>query len=384
MPRKSTAKVEAGSLILGLAVGVMVSGAYFAGKFSVQPTTTASTTAPIIAPDKTSGALGLETIADIAAEAGKSVVNIDTETVVQIPSFVHTFPLELFGIAEQAEPLVQRQRGTGSGIILKSDGYILTNNHVVGDAQQIKVTLADKRAFDGQVIGRDPLTDLALVKINAKGLPVAKIGESKNLKPGEFAVAIGSPLGFDHTVTLGIISAVGRDTPFEDGSTLKDFIQTDAAINPGNSGGPLLNIKGEVVGINRQIMRNGQNIGFAIPSEIFQDIFKQLIADGRVKRPYIGMKMQQIDPQLAHTIGVPENTKGVVVIRVTQGGPCDRVGIAPGDVITKIEGKDVISPKDIRDYVMSHKIGDTISLALIHEGNLTTTKVRIDEYRVSQ
>ncbi|OPZ83935.1 MAG: putative serine protease HhoB precursor [bacterium ADurb.Bin425] len=275
---------------------------------------------------------------------------------------------------------MQKRRGVGSGLIIREDGYILTNNHVVGNAQQIKVSLQDKRTFDGKVIGRDPFTDLAVVKIDAKGLPVSKIGESKSLRPGDFAIAIGSPLGFDHTVTLGIISALGRSIDAEN-KPISNLIQTDAAINPGNSGGPLLNIKGEVVGVNVAIRGDGQNIGFAIPSEVFSEVSKQLIEQGHVSRPYLGIKMQIMDEAMAQALGLPPNTKGALVAQVGQGSPAEEGGLQIQDVITSIDGQPVKDPEDVRAFVKSKKTGDIVRIAVLRQGSLTSIKVKLGEFK---
>jgi len=277
-----------------------------------------------------------------------------------------------------------RQRGVGSGLIIKADGLILTNNHVVGRANQIKVTLSDKRVFEGKVVGRDELNDLALVKINATGLPVARIGASKNVRPGDWAIAIGSPAGLDHSVTLGIISALGRSL-FEI-SERGQLIQTDAAINPGNSGGPLLNIQGEVIGINTAVSsaRGGQqiqNIGFAIPSEVFEDTVQQLLASGQVKRPYVGIVMQDLSPEIVQALSLPPGITGVRVARLTAGSPAAQAGIEEGDIVTSADGKSLNAAEELRACVRSHKIGDTTVLQISRGGKDLTVKVAVGEMK---
>lgn len=383
--RSARGKIESGSLVIGLLVGVAISGAFLAGKMTGGTTSQPKPETAAVAgvnPSPLAGALGLETVADIAADAGKAVVNIDTMTVVQMPFFTESFtPMDLFGFGEvTAQPMIQKRRGVGSGVIFRKDGYILTNNHVVGNAQQIKVTLTDKRVFDGKVIGRDPYTDLAVVKIEAKDLPTARVGSSKELRPGDFAIAIGSPLGFDHTVTMGIVSALGRSIDAEN-KPISNLIQTDAAINPGNSGGPLLNIKGEVVGVNVAIRGDGQNIGFAIPSEVFDDVAKQLISSGHVKRPYLGIKMQAVDPQLAQALGLAADTQGAVVAQVGQGSPAEAGGIKVEDVITAIDGTTIKAPEDVREIVKSHKVGETLKVAVLRQGELKALTVTLGDFK---
>lgn len=260
---------------------------------------------------------------------------------------------------------------------MQPDGYILTNNHVVGNADSIKVTLADKRVFDGHVVGRDRYTDLAVVKIDAKGLPSAKIGSTKGLRPGDWAIAIGSPMGLDHSVTLGIISALGR--PIFEVSERGQLIQTDAAINPGNSGGPLLNIRGEVIGINAAISGKGQNIGFAIPSEVFQDVMQQLLANGKVKRPWVGVQMQELTPELAQQLGSPGAT-GVIVANVTEASPADAAGLVPGDIIKSVDDKDTNSGQEVRAALRSHKVGDKMSLTILRKGKAIKVLVTIGDF----
>lgn len=382
MVRRKAGRIEGGSLALGLVAGLAIAGAYFAGQATVKPVENATTTTTTTTRTTLMGNLGRETVADLAASAGQSVVNIDTMRMVQLPYFTRTVsPLDILGLGQMSErPMYQEQRGVGSGVIYRQDGYILTNNHVVGNAREIKVTLADKRVFEGKVIGRDPYTDIALVKINASGLPVAKIGSSKDLRPGDFAIAIGSPLGFDHTVTLGIVSALGRSIDAEN-KPIGNLIQTDAAINPGNSGGPLLNINGEVVGINVAVRGDGQNIGFSIPSETFNYVVDQLIAHGRVKRPYLGIKMASIDSQIAATVGVSPDTRGVVVTEIRNDSPAARASIMAGDIITAVDGKSVEKPLDVREAVKLHKVGEGVAIEILRSGKKQSLKVTLGEFR---
>lgn len=374
--RNRLGKIEASSAVVGLIFGLVIASSYYAGKLNPEAPPTTST----VNQTPSSMLTGSNMVADIAHEAGRYVVNIDTAQVIAIPNIpLGLDPFEIFGFGHpgafrQVQPEVIQQRGVGTGVIIRADGYILTNNHVVGNADKIKVTLEDKRSFDGKVVGRDRLTDLALVKVNAKDLPVAKIGNSKTLRPGDWAIAIGSPLGLDHTVTLGIISALGRSL---DDSDNKKLIQTDAAINPGNSGGPLLNIRGEVIGINQAIKANGQNIGFAIPSEVFQDVSKQLLDTGHIQRPYIGLYMAELNGELRQELNLGKEQTGVVVARVYQGSPAARAGLEPGDLIIQVDNLPVANPKDIRERVQTKKVGDDLIFQVVRSENKLKLKVKV-------
>lgn len=319
-------------------------------------------------------ALGENTIADLAAEAMKSVVNIDTETsvVVQQDPFSRFSP---FGFFDEGTPLRKYEiSGTGTGVIYRNDGYILTNNHVVGKANKIKVTLNDERVFSGKVVGRDPYTDLALVKISATGLPVAKFGSAQKLRPGDFAFAIGSPAGLSNTVTLGIISALGRSLgELGEGG----LIQTDTAINPGNSGGPLLNLHGEVVGINTAIRKDYQNIGFAIPTDIAQKVADQLLKKGSIEHPYVGISMRDLNEEINKALGLPAGTKGVVVAKVAEGSPSDEAGLQTGDVITNVDGQVVSSAQDVRKIVKAHQPGDALKMTVSRNGESQSIAVNV-------
>jgi serine protease Do len=330
-------------------------------------------------------AIGENTFADLAEEASKSVVNIDTRTSVTVPDAGLPFSgFDLFfGGPEAIRPQNKMQfehKGTGSGVIIRSDGYILTNNHVAGQAQDIKVTLNDKRVFPGHLVGRDSFTDLALLKIDANDLPVAKLGTAKQLRPGDFVVAIGSPVGLDHTVTLGIVSALGRSLNEKGLQSDVGLVQTDAAINPGNSGGPLLNIRGEVIGLNTAIRRDAQNIGFAIPVDVAKDISNQLIEHGSIRHAYVGLSMQDLSPALAKALHLPANTQGVVVAQVMQGSPAEAAAMQTGDVIEKVDGKPVASAKDVQQIVRTHKPGDSLSMVVSRGGELQAVELTIGDY----
>lgn len=327
------------------------------------------------------------TIADIAAQVAPSVVNIDTRTSVTVSGspFHMGMPFgefQFFFGPNQSPfgegPQKFERSGSGSGVIIRPDGYILTNNHVVGGASEIKVRLNDQRVFSGRVVGRDSFTDLALVKIDAGNLPVARLGSAKDIRPGDWAIAIGSPLGLDHTVTLGIVSALGRSVNAVNSNI--QLIQTDAAINPGNSGGPLLNIRGDVIGINVAIESNAQNIGFAIPVDVATGVVDDLIAHGSISRPYAGIMMQNLNPKLAQSLGLDANAKGVVVAEVVPDSPAARAGLTQGDLIKQVDGAEVASSKDVQQLVRKHKVGETVNMVVVRTGKTITVNLQVSEY----
>ena len=357
--------------------------------------------------------LGANTVADIAQSAAPAVVNIEVlETskasnpfaglgiggLSQLPPGFQFFfngkqmtPQDLLGQGgggsghgggatpkdAPQSPKFER-RDTGSGFIVRPNGYIVTNAHVVKDAEKIKVTLNDKRVLTGKVIGTDYFSDLAVIKIEAENLPTLKMGTSATLRPGEFAICIGSPLGYDHTVTLGIISAVGRSVTDVNGNI--NFIQTDAAINPGNSGGPLLNLQGEVVGVNTAIRKDAQNIGFSIPVDIAKQVADSLIASGKILRPWLGIQMHELDEPMAKSLGVTPGTKGVAVVGFVEGSPAKSSGLELGDVIQKIDGTETPTPKEVKDYVQSRKVSDVLHFLVMRKGGIRPIAVNVGDY----
>jgi len=270
----------------------------------------------------------------------------------------------------------QQQQGVGSGVIISLDGFILTNNHVVQDAEQIKVKLANGKEYDAKVVGRDPKTDLALIRIEgASDLHPLKLGDSEDLKVGSWVVAVGSPFGLEQTLTAGVVSAKGRiigSGPYD------NFIQTDASINPGNSGGPLINMKGEVVGINTAIVASGQGIGFAIPINMAKEIVPQLQEKGHVTRGYLGVTIQEVTPELAKSFALKEK-KGALVSQVNQGTAAEKAGIEQGDVIMEFDGKEISSSKDLPRLVASTPIGKTVTIKLLRDGKLIERQVKVGE-----
>lgn len=311
----------------------------------------------------------------IASEATPAVVSIRVEQTVEQQQLPQNFPFEFFfgpqfrQQQQQQQSPQRRQMGQGSGFIITKDGYILTNNHVVNDADSIRVTLKDGREFDAELVGTDPDTEIALIRIKDEAdLPTVQLGDSDTLEVGEWAIAVGNPFGLQETVTAGIISATGRSqvgiTDYE------NFIQTDAAINPGNSGGPLLNIDGEVIGINTAIYsRSGgyMGIGFAIPINMALDIKEALIKDGEVRRSLIGVYLQRITPELAEGFGL-ENTDGILITQVSEDSAAAEAGIEAGDIVLELNGETVGKLPRFRNKIASLPPGTEIALTLLRDG----------------
>lgn len=334
---------------------------------------------------------------ELAEKQGPTVVNISTSQTVHggNQSGISPFPggpddealgefFRRFGIpgvpgmpgGPGAPQQDYKTQALGSGFVISSDGYILTNAHVVNDADEIIVKLFDKREFKAKVIGIDRRTDVALVKIDATGLPKVTVGDPNALKVGEWIAAIGSPFGLENTMTVGIVSAKGRALPQEN---LVPFIQTDAAINPGNSGGPLFNLKGEVVGINSQIFsRSGGSVGlsFAIPIDVAIDVSNQLKAGGKVTRGWLGIGIQEITKELAESFGM-KNTNGALVAGVEKGSPAEKGGLETGDVITKFDGKAIMTSSDLPRVVGATKPGKEVPVELLRKGTTRTINLAV-------
>ena len=332
----------------------------------------AAKSAPRMVPDNFSA---------LAEQVGPAVVNIQVEKSNKGEEAMRQFEGSPFGderfkdfFGKQMPPQERRQGGVGTGFIIDQSGYIITNNHVVEDADTIKVKLKDEREFTAKVIGRDPQTDVALIKIDAKGdLPVANLGRSADLKVGEWVVAVGSPFGLEQTVTAGIVSAKGRaigSGPYD------DFIQTDASINPGNSGGPLLNLNGEVVGINTAIIAHGQGIGFAIPIDMATRIVAQLKDNGEVTRGWLGVNIQDLKGDLAEYYGA-KNSEGVLVTDVVPGNPADKAGIKAKDIITAVDGEKVKTSRELTAKAATLPVGDTTKITVLRDGKEKTFEVKV-------
>jgi len=340
--------------------------------------------------EQTNSYLALESfsnsIADIAEKVGPAVVNIDTVRMVKQGSpFFSQDPIfrQFFGEQFKDYSRTIPQKGTGSGFIISQEGYILTNEHVVHKAEKIKVTLSDGREFDGKVIGSDLDSDIAIVKIDSDDLPIVTLGDSDKLRVGEIVVAIGNPYGLQQTVTMGVVSAEGRSIPVEE-HTYRNFIQTDAAINPGNSGGPLLNTKGEVVGINTAIIAYAQGIGFAIPINIPKKNIDDLIKLGKVIRPWLGVYIQKLTPEITKQFDLPEDAKGVLVGDVVKDSPAEVAGIKRGDVISKVNNEEVVSPEELQDKIRSIKVGENANIEISRNGKTLSFIVKIAEMPTEQ
>ncbi|MFZ9570210.1 MAG: trypsin-like peptidase domain-containing protein [Vulcanococcus sp.] len=305
-------------------------------------------------------------------KVGPAVVRIDTVRRVVNPLG------GLFG----SGPSIQQQQGQGSGFITRSDGVVLTNAHVVEGANEVGVTLPDGRNFKGKVLGSDPITDVAVVKGAAAGLPVAPLGNSDNVRPGEWAIAIGNPLGLNNTVTLGIISAVQRTNALGEGQRVP-YLQTDAAVNPGNSGGPLINDRGQVIGINTAIRQApGAGLSFAIPINLGRQIAAQIIEKGRASHPYIGVRLQALTPQLAREVNstnaeckLPE-TRGVVVVEVMPGSPAAKAGLRSCDLIETVGGTGVQDPSGVQVAVDQGRVGQSLTVVVQRNGRQLNLQVK--------
>jgi len=334
-------------------------------------------------------------IADAARLTGPAVVRINaSRTVTNEPLpdiFSDPFFRRFFGDEipqlERRMPRERVERGTGSGFIIDKSGNIITNAHVVEGSTRVTVTLKDGRQFEGKVLGTDPLTDIAVVKVNATDLPVVKIGSSANLQPGEWAIAIGNPLGLDNTVTAGIISALGRRSGEIGVDKRVSFIQTDAAINPGNSGGPLLNQRGEVIGVNTAIIQGAQGLGFSIPIETAQRIAKQLIEHGSVRRAYLGIQMLTLDSDTKNRLKGDPNfpfvvteDKGALITRVVPDSPAAKAGLKAGDVILKVAGEPAESADRVQQIVETKNVGDRIAMEIKRGSDSLTITVEAGQF----
>ncbi|MCG2814265.1 MAG: DegQ family serine endoprotease [Thermodesulfovibrionales bacterium] len=319
---------------------------------------------------------------EIANSVSPVVVNISTTKIVkrEAPSFFDDPFFNFFGPSHDfGSPKKWKEQSLGSGVIVSSDGYIITNNHVIEQAEEIKVTLYDKKSFKGKIVGSDPKTDIAVIKINAGNLPTAAWADSDKLQVGEFVLAIGNPFGLSHTVTMGIISAVGRASV---GITdYEDFIQTDAAINPGNSGGPLVNIKGEIIGINTAIFsKTGgyQGIGFAVPSNLVRSVMEDLIKYGKKTRGWLGVSIQRLTPELAEKFGI-KDSDGALVGDVVKGSPAEKAGIMRGDIVLEYNGKKVKDADSLRNTVAQTKAGSQVNIKILRKGKEYNLIVTITE-----
>lgn len=347
--------------------------------------------APVVAESITAGKLPIagdvNFVTATVQKDGGAVVRIDSSRTV-VRKMPDIFNDSFFDQFEDPETPNQQKKevlqGTGSGFIFNNNGEILTNAHVVSGADKVTVTLKDGRIFNGKVLGSDSVTDVAVVKIDAPNLPVVSLGDSDRLQPGEWAIAIGNPLGLDNTVTAGIVSATGRSSSqvgIPDQQV--QYIQTDAAINPGNSGGPLLNQRGEVIGMNTAIIKGAQGIGFAIPINKAKNIAQQLISQGKVDHPYLGVQMVGITPEVLQKL--PANLKvnsdrGVLIVAVQKNSPAANAGLKSGDVIVKFNDTDVNKPENLQKLVQDSSIGSNLQLEVNRSGQAMKVTVQVGTF----
>jgi serine protease Do len=329
-------------------------------------------------------------LADINLGAANPPVNLDADATsfskafIEVADKVTPTIVQVTVVSERENPhsdfwffpfkdMPKEQRGSGSGIIISDDGYIITNNHVVENATKVTVGMYDKRTMDATVVGTDPLTDLAVIKIDAQNLPTAYLGNSDELKVGQWVMAIGNPLALSSTVTAGIVSALGRGNLrlIQDSYGVENFIQTDAAINPGNSGGALVDLSGAVIGVNSAIAAGNSGTyigyGFAIPINLAKSVAKDLIAHGKISRGYIGVNIGEVDDAIAKSLGL-DKPRGIIVQGIVEGGAASKADIKEGDVILKVDGKDVNQPNQLQGYIASKSAGTKVILTLFRDG----------------
>ena len=340
--------------------------------FSPTPLTVWSIGGPTDASASAEGLRMLEELQEVITELAEQVK----------PAVVNVLPANSTGkLRGSPRERMPNSPGSGSGVIIDADGHIITNNHVVGDATEVEIRLSDRTKYTAQVIGKDPDTDLALLKVNAdRQLPSVQFGDSSTVKVGQWVLAVGNPFGLDRTVTLGVVSGVGRENM--NLSRYENFIQTDASINPGNSGGPLFNLHGEVIGINTAIINFAQGIGFAIPSNMAKKVMRSLLTRGKVVRGWLGVGIQPLTADLAGKFGVEEG-EGVLVNEVFENDPADRSGIKPGDVITKVNGAQVDTPNKLSRLIAGIEPGATSEIELVRDGQRQVVSVSLSERRES-
>lgn len=328
-------------------------------------------------------------VTTVVDQVSPAVVRVNVKRVVDtdIPDvFNNPFFERFFGDSIPTPPEQRVQQGLGSGFIINSDGYILTNAHVVSKADQVTVALRDGRTLDGEVLGTDPLTDIAVIDIDAENLPTVPLGNSESVKPGQWAIAIGNPLGLNETVTVGVISATGRPSSAIGVSDKRvDFIQTDAAINPGNSGGPLLNARGEVIAINTAIIGQAEGLGFAVPINTAKDVSQEIIETGQVVYPYVGVRMVTLTPDIKQRL--PQELQitadsGVLVVETVQGSPARDAGLRPGDIIREINGEPVQKSEQVQSIVQQQDVGDRVSMLIERNGETQDITVQLEQLPV--
>jgi serine protease Do len=390
--------IYASMLLLGVILGAwaVVSGVRSPNTTPVTPVSQVASISPAIAQDSErvkSISVPRNYVVEAVNRTGPAVVRINASRTVasnqQIPQEFMDDPMfrQFFGDQLRRMPKERTERGTGSGFIINKEGDIITNAHVVSGADKVTVILKDGRQIEGKVLGSDELTDIAVVQVKPDNLPIVSIGSSQNLQPGDWAIAIGNPLGLDNTVTAGIISAIGRKSGQIGVDKRVSFIQTDAAINPGNSGGPLLNQNGEVIGVNTAIIQGAQGLGFAIPIETAQRIAKQIIEKGTVSRAYLGIQMVTVDANVKKQVnqdtefGIKiSEDKGVLITRVVDDSPAAKAGAKRGDVITKFNDKEILTADQVTQLVEDRAVGDKINMEVKRNGQTIALSVETSQF----
>lgn len=332
-------------------------------------------------------------VTTVVDEMSPAVVRVNVKRVVEtnVPDvFNNPFFERFFGDSIPIPPQQRVQQGLGSGFIVSSDGQILTNAHVVNKADEVVVALKDGRTYDGTVVGEDPLTDIAVIQIDAEDLPTVPLGDSDTVKPGQWAIAIGNPLGLNETVTVGVISATGRPSSAIGVSDKRvEFIQTDAAINPGNSGGPLLNARGEVIAINTAIIGQAEGLGFAVPINTAKRVAKEIMETGEVQYPYIGIRMVTLTPEIKQRLEqLPQQNldisadSGVLIVETVDGSPARQAGLQPGDIIREMNGEAVETSEAVQRLVEQQNVGDRVTLLVERNGQTQEVTVQLERLPV--
>lgn len=372
-------------IIITLAIVVGACNRQKAGEFRLT-STDPNTTKPASTTTSNPAVMPVSSYADIVSKVAPAVVTIHSSQRVrqpqQYPFMDDPFFRRFFGTPEQQQPPAERQRqGLGSGVIIDANGYILTNHHVIDGAEAIRVTLSDNRSLDARIVGSDPPSDLAVLKVDATNLPVLTLGDSDRMRVGDVVLALGNPLGVGQTVTMGIISAKGRQTGLSNGS-FEDFLQTDAPINQGNSGGALVSTNSELIGINSQILSTtggSIGLGFSIPSNMARTVAEQLINTGRVRRGQLGVTALRIPSEEATRMGVTQGP-GVVVYQVQPGSGAERAGLRAGDVITALNGETINEPNTFRNKIASTPPGSEITLTVKRDGREQQVRATLGEF----
>lgn len=391
--------IYASMLLLGIILGAwaVVSGVRSPNTTMITPVSQVASISPAVAQDSDKSksiTVPRNYVVDAVNRTGPAVVRINASRTVassqqQVPEAFLEDPMfrQFFGDQLRRMPKERVERGTGSGFIINKEGDIITNAHVVSGADKVTVILKDGRQIEGKVLGSDELTDIAVIQVKPDNLPTVSLGSSANLQPGDWAIAIGNPLGLDNTVTAGIISAIGRNSGQIGVDKRVSFIQTDAAINPGNSGGPLLNQNGEVIGVNTAIIQGAQGLGFAIPIETAQRIAKQIIQSGKVSRAYLGIQMVTVDASVKNQVNQDADfgvkiaeDKGVLITRVVDDSPAAKAGAKRGDVITKFDDKEILTADQVTQLVEDRAVGDKIRMEVKRNGQAVALNVETAQF----